>query len=230
MKSLSMVAIAACIAVLAALPANVLADPCLVVYPIGDCIYHYDTAEYYTVGPGDPLYDPVYDRGGEVLLEVGTDEIDQSIYQAPGLAGFTPSTDGNEGFVFMASDFDLVIDGWSPSPTTLVNVLLVFDEFDPAGCSPTVTVEGTPVDAGSGWTYAVGDLVVSTPTPEGNNYSDTITVHVVWSGCIGMRMWAFSDENDNGIHDGGECFTAFSHDAVVPTSDRTWTAVKALFE
>ncbi len=59
------------------------ADPCLVVYSDGPCVYHYDPSEYYTVGPGDPLYDPMYDRGGQVLLEVGTNMIDLSIYQAP---------------------------------------------------------------------------------------------------------------------------------------------------
>jgi hypothetical protein len=71
------------------------ADPCLVVYPDISCVYHYDETEYYTVGPGHPLYDPDYDRGGKVLLETGTDEIDLSIYQAPNLSGFEPSLDSN---------------------------------------------------------------------------------------------------------------------------------------
>ena len=93
------------------LTTTAIADPCLVVYPTGPCMYHYDTAEYYTVGPGDPYYDADYDRGGYVLLDVGTNEIDPSIYQAPGLMGFEASTFGNDGYVFVDTDFELLVDG-----------------------------------------------------------------------------------------------------------------------
>ncbi|MDD3643771.1 MAG: hypothetical protein PHQ19_09955, partial [Candidatus Krumholzibacteria bacterium] len=78
-----------CILTLAVLvPSSLLADPCLVVYPSGPCVYCFDPTEYYTVGPGDPLYDPAFDRGGLVLLETGTGEIDWSIYQAPDIVRF----------------------------------------------------------------------------------------------------------------------------------------------
>lgn len=43
-------------------------------------------------------------------------------------------------------------------------------------------------------------------------------------------IWAYADENYNGAHDGGECFTAFSHDTAVPTERSTWEAIKTLFE
>ena len=119
-----------------AIPA--LADPCLVVYPTGSCVYHYDTSIYYTVEPGDPLYDPMYDRGGEVLLRIDTNEVDLSIYQAPGLTGFAPSTDGNEGYFFTGHPFDLVVDGFNGDPITYHNILLVFEQ-DPDG-------EREPVD------------------------------------------------------------------------------------
>ena len=199
------------------------ADPCLVVYPTGPCIYHYDTDEYYTVGPGHPLYDPAYDRGGDVLLETGSNEIDGSIYQAPGLAGFEPSTDGNDGYVFIGTEFDLVVDGFANAPTTYVNVLVVFDKVVPAGCEPQILVDGAPIAA---YVYPLGDLVVSTPTPEGGHFSDTFVLDVSWRGCYGIHVWAFSDENGNGVRDGGECFTAFSHDLVVPARDATWSEIK----
>jgi len=210
---------------------SVLADPCLVVYPSGPCIYHYDITEYYTVGPGDPLYDPMYDRGGEVLLEVGTDQVDLSIYQAPGLIGFTPSTDGNEGYFFTGNSFDLVVDGFNNTPTTYVNILLVF-EPDPSWCSPLVTVDGNPAlyDATLGWYYPIGDLVVSTPTPEGNNYSDTVTHSIHFELCSGMTVWAFADEDDNLMWTSSECFTAFSHDSTVPVEETTWGGIKALYK
>ena len=214
-------------AVLIVMPSLALADPCLVVYPTCQCIYRYDPNEYYTVGPEHPLYDPEYDRGGFVLLEVGTDEIDHTIYQAPLLMGFEVSTDGNEGFIFVGTDFALVLRGGSNTPTTFINVLLIFDHIVPEGCLPAITVNGMPVAYNDGYSYAAGDLVISTPVH--NGYSDTIELWITWAGCYGVRMWAFADENYNGVLDGGECFTAFSHDATIPTEDSTWGAIKSLY-
>ena len=215
----------------AILAGPVLADPCLVVYPTANCIYHYDITEYYTVMPGDPLYDPMYDRGGEVLLDINDDSIDLSIYQASGLVGFTPSTGGNEGYFFTGHDFDLVVDGFNNAPTTYTNVLLVF-EPDPSNCSPLVTIDGNPAlyDSGLGWYYPVGDLVVVSPTTEGNNYSDTIMFSIHFDLCTGMTMWAFADEDFDLIRDGDECFTAFSHDATIPVEETTWGGIKALYD
>jgi len=200
-------------------------DPCLVVYPDVPCVYHYDVTEYYTVGPGHPLYDPVYDRGGAVLLEVGTDEIDESIYQAPYLTGFEPSVDGNDGYVFTGTYFGIIIDGFSNEPTTYENILVVFDQFAPSSCAPHITVEGVPLEV---YVYAAGNLAVMTPTPGGNNYSDTMILDIGWWGCYGVHIWAFADENHNGILDGGECFTAYSHDAMVPAEEKTWGWIKSI--
>ena len=156
---------------------TVSADPCLVVYPSGPCVYHYDINEYYTVGPGHPYYDAEYDRGGFVLLELGSNEIDWSIYQAPMLEGFSPSSDGNDGYFFIGTDHELIIDGFSNVPMTFANILVVFDDFLPAGCMAEITVNGMPI---AGNVYSLGDLAVSTPTPDGNNYSDTMTIEVDW--------------------------------------------------
>ncbi len=202
------------------------ADPCLVVYSSGPCTYHYDPAEYYTVGPGEPFYDPLFDRGGRVLLLAGSNSIDMSVYQAPNLTGFVPTYGGDEGFFIDGTDFTLVIDGFSSAPTTYPNVLVKFDQFNPSMCTPQIWANGMPV---TGWTYPAGGLVVSTPTPYGNNYSDTRTIHIEWRGCIGLRIWAFADADHDGKRDGGECFTAFSHDLVVPVQETTWGAIKELF-
>lgn len=203
----------------------VIAEPCLIVYPTSPATYHYDPNEYYTVTYGHPLYDPMYDRGGEVLIELNTDEIAMDIYQIPNLTGFVMSIDGNEGYFFIGSNFDLVVDGFSNQPITYENILLVFDA-DPGLCDPSVTVDGNPV---IGDTYPIGSLVVSTPTPDGNNYSDTIAKSISWSGCYGVRIWAFADEDHNGVRDGGECFTAFSHDATVPVHHVSWGNIKSLY-
>lgn len=203
------------------------ADPCLVVYPDVPCVYRYDPTEYYTVGPGNPYYDPYYDRGGEVLLEVGTNEVDLSIYQAPNLVGFEESTDGNEGYVFTSTDFTLYVDGFSHAPTTYVNILVIFDQIVPEGCTPDIWIDGLELN---GFVYHAGDLEVSTPTEHGNNYSDVMELYVSWRGCYGIHIWAFSDENYNGDRDGGECFTAFSHDAMVPVENSSWGAIKSLYK
>lgn len=211
---------------LIAASAALMADPCLVVYPDAPCIYRYDPAEYYTVGPGDPLYDPIYDRGGMVLLEIASNDVDMSIYQAPHLTGFEVAYDGNDGYFFGGTMFSLIVDGFSNTPTTYENVLVVFDKAVPSGCVPTVSVNATPV---AGGVYHLGDLVVSTPTPDGNNYSDTRTILIDWRGCYGTRIWAFADADYDGKRDGGECFTAFSHDITIPTRDTTWGAIKELY-
>ena len=207
------------------LPLTALADPCVIVYPSGPTTYHYDINEYYTVGYGHPLYDPMYDRGGEVLIDINSNGIPYDIYQTPDLVGFQPSIDGKEGYFFVGSYFDLVIDGFNNEPRTYNNVILVFDP-DPDACDPTITVDGDPV---TGDTYALGNLTVTTPTEMGNNYSDVITKSITWMGCYGVRIWAYADENYNGVKDGGECFTAFSHDTTVPTQDKSWGAIKSLY-
>jgi len=206
-------------------PAAVVADPCLIVYPTVPAVYHYDTSEYYTVSLGHPLYDPMYDRGGAVLIEANTNEIAYNIYQIPYLIGFQVSTGGKDGYFFIGPSFDLIIDGFNNGPTTYENIVLAF-EPDPGACNVSITVDGSPV---IGDNHPIGDLVVSTPTPTGRNYSDTITKHIKWGGCYGVRIWAFADENYNGVRDGGECFTAFSHDSTVPTRDASWGAVKSLY-
>jgi hypothetical protein len=208
------------------LPAIAFADPCLIVYPSSNTVYHYDVNEYYTVGMGHPLYDAMYDRGGEVLIDINTDEIAYNIYQAPNLVGFTPSTNGEEGYFIADVAFDLILDGFSNEPTTYENIYLVFEPIPDDCATLNVMVDGNPVMGGM---YNVGDLAVSTPTPDGNNYSDTMTFYVEWSGCPGFLVWAFADDNYNGVRDGGECFTAFSHDLTVPTKDTTWGAIKTMY-
>ena len=212
----------------AALPLQ--ADPCLTVYQNGAVVYHYDINEYYTVTSGHALYDPAYDRGGEVLIEVGTHQIDYSIYQAQNLAGFKVSTNGEEGYFSIGSDFQLVVDGFSNMPTYYTNILLVFEPRTDY-CQPMITVDGSPAmyDPQLGWYFPVGDLNTVTPTTDGNNYSDTREFDIHFDACSGIRVWAFADTNFDLINDGGECFSAFSHDLTVPVEETTWGAIKQLY-
>ena len=211
------------------LSSGLYADPCLVVYPEAPCSYHYDPCEYYVVTAGHPLYNPEYARGGMVLLEYGTNEIDLSIYQAPNIVGFVAARDGKDGYFFTGTTFPLIIDGWSNQPTTYTNVIVVFDNVLPKGCIPELSVNGTPLIFTLTGKYHLGDLVVSTPTPEGNNYSDTKSIIISYRGCYGIRFWAFADADYDGVRDDGECFTAFSHDATLPTRETTWGAIKEMY-
>lgn len=210
-----------------ALSSTVLAspDPCLMVYTDAYCVYHYDTT-YCTVTFGDPLYDPIYDRGGEVLIEVSANIIAYDVYQAPNLTGFQPSTGGDDGYFSIGNDFNAIIDGFNNTPTTYINIIMVF-EAEPSWCSPQIYVDG---DLVVGDMHAIGDLVVSTPTPDGMNYSDTITKQISWSGCSGVKIWAFADEDYDGIWTDSECFSAFSHDLTVPVESRSWGAIKSLYK
>ena len=206
------------------------ADPCLVVYPASPCEYHYDPGEYYTVGFGDPLYDPAFDRGGEVLIDINDNEIAYDVYQAPNITHFVMDAE-HQGYFTMAMDFELVVDGFNNQPLTYYNVLLVFDKVVPSWCEPAVSIDGGAVlyDESLGWYYPIGDFPVSTPTPWGNNYSDTMTFDFSWANCVSLRIYAFADENYNLHRDGGECFSAYSHDTTVPVKESTWGAIKELY-
>lgn len=216
------------------IPGIVAADVCLMAYPTSTCVYHYSSLDKYTVGFGHPLYDPAFDLGGEVLIKIDPvdgDGIALDVYQAPGLTGFVLD-EVNQGYFSIGNSYDLVIDGYSKTPTTYVNILLVLDSFEEEGCAPSISVDGQPVlfDPGLGYYFPIGELVVSTPTLVGNAYSDSRTFAIDLQLCSGFRVWAFSDENFNLAHDlPGECFTAFSHDATIPTEEATWGAVKSLY-
>lgn len=205
------------------------ADPCLMVYSDGPGIYHYDPAEYYTVTFGDPLYEAAYDRGGEVLIDINTNEIAFDVYQAPGLAGFQVDAE-DQGFFIIGNDFNLIVDGFNNAPTTYENILIVFDRIEPDGCVPMILIDGNPAlfDAQLGFYYPIGDLVVSTPA-QGNNYSDTVMHAIHWENCAGVRIWAFADADHDLDNDAQECFSAFSHDLTVPTESRTWGGIKEIY-
>jgi len=202
-----------------------LADPCLVVYPTGPTVYHYDVNEYIVVGVGDPAYDPAYDIGGECLIDLNDMIPAADIYQAPMLVGFQPSSDGKEGYFFEGYNFTLIVDGFSNTPVSYENIMLVVEPL-PASCPPNVVVDGVPMTSNM---MSLGDLMVSTPTAEGNNYSDVLSLEISWAECAEMEFWAFADENYNGVKDGGECFSAFSHDSTVPSEQQSFGVIKVRF-
>ena len=134
-----------------------------------------------------------------------------------------PIYDGNAGYFFDGNEVTLVIDEFSHTPITYPNILVMFDRFNPTGCTPRISVNGTLITGNS---FSAGDLVLSTPTPYGRNYSDTKTVNISWDGCLAMRIWAFADVNYYGVQNSGECFTAYTHDlTAVPVQEKTWGSI-----
>ena len=108
-----------------------------------------------------------------------------------------PIYDGNAGYFFDGNEVTLVIDEFSHTPITYPNILVMFDRFNPTGCTPRISVNGTLITGNS---FSAGDLVVSTPTPYGRNY--------------------------DGVQNSGECFTAYTHDlTAVPVQEKTWGSI-----
>lgn len=202
-----------------------LAETCLLVYPSTSCQFHYDTARYQVLSPGHPQYDPAYDIGGQVLWDTYESRIPIEVYRAPLLTAFEPSQTGNNEFVTLHDNFDLILDGFGPVQRSLGNVLVHFVPV-PHHSQPLIELDH----------MLIGQLVCGVPnllvtTPLGNGfYADTSTHALRWSGTEAIRITAFSDKNNNGVFDGGEIrWSVVAKDEVVGVEERSWGAVKALY-
>lgn len=189
------------------------------------------------------MYDPVYDRGREVLIWDRywyPDRIAYEIYQAPCLTGFEEAV-GYTGYYFSGLSFDITVDGWSTCPTIRGDIKLIFRPI-PYGCTPTITVDGEPV-TGPPYRVFLGDLAVTTPvtTPTQTYYSDTITMSIEWSGCVGMYIFAYEDcdHDHQWLSCGGceeetncclHCHQICAHGTIVPVEEHTWGAIKSLLK
>ena len=151
-------------------------------------------------------------------------------HQASSLTGFVMDPE-EQGYFTNGTNFGVVVDGFSNMPTVFENVIVVFDQTVPTWCQPAVFIGGNPALylSSLGWFCPIGNLTVTTPTPWGKSFSDTMTLDLLWQNCWSIRIYAFSDANYNFARDGGECFSAFSHDTAVPTRNTTWGRIKALY-
>jgi len=202
---------------------EVLADPCLTVYPAGETYFYFDPAYHTLVDETHREFDPSIAIYGLVLIERKAAKVAYDIHQAPHLRGFIPASSDPRGFMVSSRSFQLIVDGFSNRPTTFDNVTLIVEtQLD---CPAGIWIDGTPLENGR---RVLGDLQVSTPA-KGNNYSDVLIVDVIVEGCGSVEIWAFADEDENGERDGGECFSAFGRDFRLPVRKVSWGGVKESF-
>jgi hypothetical protein len=201
------------------------AEPLLLVYPNKPAIFHYNTSEYSALMPGHPDYDPGYSAGGVTLWDNVEDRVAYEVFRAPALAGFQPSTSGMNEFVLMTNEFNLIVDGYGDYPRQL-NKLYV--QFAPAPPHATALVEMAGEDLWSRITPIPG-IDAREPTSDGR-YAGTRTLHIRWSGSVGIRFTAFGDKNNNRAYDGGvPKWSIYVMDNTVPVEETSWGAIKAMY-
>ncbi|MDI6809727.1 MAG: hypothetical protein QME66_12215 [Candidatus Eisenbacteria bacterium] len=215
-------------------------DPALMVYPFGISVYHYDGNEYKVVFPGEPGYDPQYDRRGKVLVNKTDLTVARDVYLANPV-DFDQSSGEGEGYFTEVKNFMLTIRCWSNRATTFRSVyLFVSDNGMELTSLPMCTSDKCFFDLnvdGTKYTtpYLLGDIEVATPAAP--HYSGEVTVHVKWTGeCLYLVLGAFIDENGNGMPDPSEIKAPGSHDTttddplMTDTVPISWGTLKAMYQ
>jgi hypothetical protein len=214
-------------------------DPALMVYPYGISVYHYDGNEYKVVFPGEPGYDPAYDRNGEVLVHKSDLTIAKDVYLSNPV-DFDQSAGEGEGYFIEIKDFTLTIRCWSNQATTFHSVYLYVSDSGTGSATMPLCVKGDcfynlKVD-GTQYTapYLLGDIPVTTPA--GAHFSGQLDVHIDWTGeCLYLVLGAFIDENGNGMPDPAETKAPGSHDTttddpvMTDTVPVSWGTLKAMY-
>jgi len=200
------------------------AEPSYLIYPSSPAVFRYDPAHYELVSPGDPRFDPAYMIGGQMLWDRVESRIPVELYRAPVITAFEASTSGCNEFITLGNDFDVIVDGFGPSPRTLGSLCLRFWP-EPPSALVQVFIDGAPVVA-----LTKGLTPIEVETDIGNGfYSDTGVHRFTWVGSSGLEIIAFSDKNANGAFEGNAPFRIIARDNVVGVEARTWGGVKALY-
>ncbi len=69
----------------------------------------------------------------------------------------------------------------------------------------------------------------SRPRRANGFYSDRILFHLRWLGAQYVRIIVYADKNGNRVFDGEPTVSTFMEDLTIPTEERTWGSVKALY-
>lgn len=200
------------------------AEPSYLVYPNAPAVFRFDTGRYELIPPSDPNYMASYAVGNQMLWDRAENRVPLEIYRAPELIGFEPSTNGTNEFVTFRNEFEVVVDGFGPSPHTLGNLHLRFWP-EPANADVEISLNGQPYQR---LTALLPALDVVTPLETGY-YSDTSTVMFSWAGASVMRVIAFSDKDGDGAFQGTATFGIVAINAVVPVAPTTWGRIKSMY-
>ncbi len=200
------------------------AEPSYLIYPSTPAVFRYDPGRYDLLFPGDDKFDPAYAIGSQMLWDRVEGRVPVEIYRAPSITGFEPSANGQNEFVTVSNDFEVVVDGFGPTPRTIGGLCIRFWP-EPDQAYVQLTVDGSLT---SGLTMGLPSLEVSTAAG-GGYYSDTSRFVLSWIGASGIHIVAFSDKDANRAFSGTPQFSIFARDETVPTESSTWGQIKAMY-
>lgn len=200
------------------------AEPSYLVYPSSPAVFRYDASRYEVVSPGSPGYDPNFAIGGQMLWDRREQRIPVELYRAPVIMGFEVSPEGRNEFVTMATDFDVIVDGFGTTPRTLGSLCLRFWPV-PVNSYVQVYVDGALTGS---LTTELEPVEVQTQIGDGF-YADTGVHRISWVGAAGIEIIAFSDKDADRVFDGVAEYRIMARDSAVPVESKTWGGVKALY-
>lgn len=201
------------------------AEPDLLLYPNAPAEFRYDPGQFEVITPGHPEFNAAYQLSGVSLWDRERNRIAYEVFRAPALTGISPSPDGRNEFVLMTNEFKVIVDGFSDYPRFLGKVYVRFIP-DPPHSIALIEMAGNEIDY---LIQPVGSIDVQNETESGH-YSNTRTIHVRWSGAVGLRITAYGDKNNNTVYDEGRPkWSIYVSDNSVPVKNTTWGAIKAQY-
>lgn len=212
------------VVLLAAGSASALSDVGLLVYPAKYATFRYDPADYEVKQPADPLFDPQFAVAGFMLWNKPENRVAFEVYRAQSIAGFEMSANGRSEYCTPGNLAMIVVDGFSEYPRQLSDICVEFQPYPPTS-APLIYVDGVPLQ---GLRYYIPRLVIATPAGNGF-YSDRATFHLRWLGAQYVRIIVYADKNGNRVFDGEPTVSVLMEDLTIPTEERTWGSVKALY-
>jgi len=203
---------------------NVFAEPCLLIYPLQNTVFRYDSFRYMTITDADPRFDSEFDRAGKMLWDLVNDRVACEVYQAPNLQGFVESTTGRSEYYVTKLNVGLAVDGFFPEPRQLSDIYVRFQPI-PTDAIVDITVNGNQL---SNYRHFIPALSVMSSLLC-CFYSDTVSFDVEWIGAKQLIVTAFADKDGNGVYNGEPCFNVLLEDPWVPAENTTWGRIKAIY-
>ncbi|MBP2680287.1 MAG: hypothetical protein H6Q78_150 [Candidatus Krumholzibacteriota bacterium] len=217
-------AAAVLLVLVAAGPASALTDVGLLVYPAKHVTFRYDPGDYEVKQPADPMFDPAFAVAGFMLWNRPENRVAFEVYRAQSIAGFEMSANGRSEYYTLGNMASICIDGFSEYPRQLSNICVEFQPYPPTS-APVIYIDGVRIE---GLRHYIPSLSIATPAGNGF-YSDRATFHLRWLGAQYVRIIAYADKNGNRVFDGEPTVSTFMEDLTIPTEERTWGSVKALY-
>jgi len=134
------------------------------------------------------------------------------------------SANGRSEYYMPGNLSAMCVDGFSEYPRQLSDICVEFQPYPPTSV-PVIYVDGVRLE---GLRYYIPRLVIATPVGDGF-YSDRTTFHLRWLGAQYIRIIVYADKNGNRVFDGEPTVSVLMEDLTIPTEERTWGSVKALY-